>query len=280
MRTAVFAFAFLFAVAGLQAQDAQAPNGGAFRSAGPREDLSVLAGDVLKQTNQARIDIKDHNAQAALNHVEQGQMYLRRLQALAHGSTTIPVYQEFVSVSILGPVQAAQRAQAKSKNSEASVTNNNAGVQQVSGDYTSVTMNTTVAKNNLAAAKKALEAGQPGVADQALQDVQEGVQIQMVQADMPLTRTRENLILARSFARRNDWTETRNALVSALGALKNYESENGPHKQAAAQLYEQIQAATNSLPQNHANLLSEINKWWNEIADWSRYKLASAAPAS
>jgi hypothetical protein len=274
MRTAVFALGFLFAVAELHAQQA------AFPSAGPREDLSVRAGHMLKATNQARIAIRNGNIGAALRDVNEAQSYLRQVEAGAHGSTMIPVYQEFVSVSIIGPIQTEQQARKAGQSGTpppAAATNGNAAVHQVAGDYTSVVVNTTVAQNNLAAAKTALERGQMKNADSALQDVQEGVEIQSSQAEMPLTRARENLILARSFARRNNWTEARNALTAASHALRNYENENGPHTQAAAQLQREIEDSAHDLAQNHAGILAKINQWWNQTADWSGYKLKAAA---
>ena len=122
------------------------PGNSTDQSAGSKEDLSVMAGKMLDQTNNARMAIKDHDKASALSDVKSAQVDLRDLQSKANGTTTIPVYQEFVSVSILNPVKAEQ--QARRHNGQ-----NEAVVHQVAGDYTNVAVNTTVAQRNLAAAK-------------------------------------------------------------------------------------------------------------------------------
>ena len=91
-------------------------------------------------------------------------------------------------------------------------------VHQVPGDYTDVSVNTSVAQTNLSAAKTALEQANLKLADQALADVQEGVSIDEVEASMTLARARENLILARSAAERGKSDELRAALNAALDA--------------------------------------------------------------
>jgi hypothetical protein len=260
---------------------AQEPDGqtrrSAFRSAGSREDISVLAGDMLKATNEARLQIKEGNKSAALRDVMKAQSYLQQVEAHSHGSTMIPVYQEFVSVSILSPIQAVQQQKKATTVEKLPQSETNASVQEVSGNYTSVVVNTTVARDSLDAAKKALEANDLRTADSALQDVQEGVQITMTQADLPLVQVRENLILARKYARMGDWTGSQNALLSAVHALKEYEKEQTTHQQDAVQLERQISAYTHGLATNHAGILDKINHWWNETADWTQYQLKSAS---
>jgi hypothetical protein len=257
-KVTVLCVGFLFAAVQIQAQAKT------FQSAGSREDISTLAGKMLDYTNRARAAIKDSNQQLALQDVNKAESYLQQVEARAHGSTMIPVYQEFVSVSILSPVRAEQRAR-------------HSVVHQVAGDYTSVVVNTTVAKNNLAAAKTALEHQNLSTADAALSDVQEGVQIEATEADMPLVKARENLILARSNAREGKYGETQAALQAASKALGTYAQENGPHASAARDLQQQIDSADKDLQQNHADILTKINQWWNTTADWTPYKTAHQA---
>ncbi len=238
-------------------------------SAGSKEDLSVMAGKMLDQTNKARTEIKQHDKSAALREVEQAQAELRNIQRHANGATTIPVYQEFVSVSILKPVQAEQASRhANLKNV--------ATVHQVAGDYTDVTVNTTVAEKNLSAAHTALDEGNLKLADQALADVQEGVSIDEVEADMPLARARENLILARSAAEKGNYTEAHAALTAASKALSNYSSEGGRHSSDANSLKQQIDSYNQNLQQNHSDAVAKINQWWNTTSDWTSYKSKSS----
>ncbi len=229
-------------------------------SAGAREDISTWAGKMLDQTNQARTAIKNGASQQALTDVNKAESDLQQVESRAHGSTMIPVYQEFVSVSILRPVQAEQKAR------------KGAVVHEVSGDYTSVVVNTTVAKNSLAAARQALERNDLKQADSALADVQEGVEIRSSEADMPVVRARENLILARSAARNDKYGEAETALQAASKALARYEQENGPHATEAKALQQQISDYASKIQKDHSQAVSKINGWWNETADWSPYK--------
>lgn len=233
-------------------------------SAGSKEDLSILAGKMLDQTNNAREAIKDQNKAAALRDVEQARTELRDIQAKANGATTIPVYQEFVSVSILNPVQAEHAARRRA--------HNEATVHQVAGDYTDVAVNTTVAQKNLEAAKQALNEGNLKLADEALADVQEGVSIEEVEANMPLARARENLILARAAAEKGRYGEAHAALASASRALSSYINQNGQHVDQARSLKQQIDSYDQNLQQNHTNIVSEINQWWNTTSGWTPYE--------
>jgi hypothetical protein len=254
-RVTALCIGFLFAAVQIQAQS------NTFKSAGSREDISTLAGKMLDYTNRARTAIQEKDQKLALQDVNKAESYLQQVQARADGSTMIPVYQEFVSVAILAPVRAEQSAR-------------HSVVHQVAGDYTSVVVNTTVAKNNLAAAEKALQNYDLKTADAALSDVQEGVQIEASEADMPLVKARENLILARSNAREKKYGEAQAALQAASKALGRYAQENGPHASAAKDLKQQIDNTDKNLQQNHAGILPEMNRWWNTTADWTPYKNA------
>jgi hypothetical protein len=246
-------------------------------SAGTREDLSMLAGKMLNETNEARTAIKNGNLELATEHVNRAEADLENVEAQAKGSTMIPVYQEFVSVSILAPVQTEQnvrRSKAQSSSTAKVPVNggNNAVAHEVSGIYTSVVVNTTVAKNSLAAAKAALSRGDLHTADSALADVQEGVQIRSDKADMPLEQARENLVLARASARNGKYEKAQVALRTASQALSEYADEGGPHANEARALREEIDKYCRNLQQNHMDAVAKINRWWNTTAEWSPYR--------
>lgn len=243
------------------------------RSAGSKEDLSVMAGKMLDQTNKARAEIKQNDKSAALRDVEQAQTDLRDIQNHANGATTIPVYREFVSVSILNPVRAEQAARHSNLKSVATV-------HQVAGDYTDVAVNTTVAEKNLAAARTALNEGKLKLADQALADVQEGVSIEEVEANMPLARARENLILARAAAEKDNYSEVHAALASSSKALSNYSEAGGQHANEANSLKQQIDSYNQNVQQNHSDAVAKINQWWNTTTDWTSYKSGAHLSAS
>lgn len=253
----------LFCAAGIAAQGQSVKS--TEPSAGSKEDLSVLAGKMLDQTNNARKAIKDQNKTEALHDVEQAQTELRNIQARANGATTIPVYQEFVSVSILNPVQAEHEARRRA--------NHEAVVHQVAGDYTNVAVNTTVAQKSLEAAKQALNASNFKLADEALADVQEGVSIEEVEANMPLARARENLVLARAAAEKSHFGEAHAALASASRALSSYINQGGQHADQARSLKQQIDSYDQNLQRNHTNVVAKINQWWNTTSDWTPYEV-------
>ena len=253
-------------------------NGHNAGSAGIREDLSTLAGNMLKETNQARTAIKSGNLEVAQEHVTRAEADLQKVEARAKGSTMIPVYHEFVSVSILGPVQTEQAVRRTNAQSSSSKPNGQAKaekkpvVHEVTGIYTSVVVNTTVAKENLAAAKTALSRGDLLTADSALADVQEGVQIRSTKADMPLEEARQNLILARARARNRNYQESQAALRAASDALSRCAQGGGPHANEARAMEQEIYTYNQDLRQNHVDAIAKINKWWNTVADWSPYR--------
>jgi flagellin-specific chaperone FliS len=242
-------------------------------SAGTKEDVSVLAGKMLDDTNQARIAVKDKNKASALQHVEQAETELRELKSRALGATMVPVYQEFVSVTMLQPVIAEQHTRQANAHEPAVV-------HQVAGDYTDVAVSTTVAQRNLEAAKTALEKGNWSVADRALGDVQDGVTIESVEANMPLAKARENFILARAAAEKGNYTEAQAALKAASNALGVYIKAGRSHAAAAKSLKQQIDTYDNNLQQNHSGVVAKINDWWNTTSDWTPYKPSGQMSAS
>jgi hypothetical protein len=275
MRSTIFAAGIVFAALQLWAHH-NPVNGQNVSSAGIREDLSTLAGNMLNETNQARTAVKSGNLDLVQEHVNRAQADLQKVEALAKGSTLIPVYQEFVSVSILGPVQTEQaarhtNAQLSSK-PKGPLNVKNPVVHEVAGIYTSVVVSTTVAKDSLDAAAAALSRGDLLTADSALADVQEGVQIRSDKGDMPLEEARENLILARARARNGKYAESQAALKAASEALLMYAQEGEPHANQAREMAQEINAYNQNLQQNHVDAIAKINKWWNTVSDWSPYR--------
>jgi len=243
-----------------------APDTKAAPSAGVKEDISVLAGKMLDKTHQARTAVKDRNQSAALQDVEDAQNDLRQMQERSRGATMIPVYQEFVDISMLRPVISEHEKRDTGSAKEPEV------VHEVAGDYTDVTVSTVEAQRNLAAAKLALQQHNWSLADAALADVQQGVSIESVEADMPLAKARENLILARSAAEKGNYREVHAALRAASSALESYISAGRAHSVEAKSLKEQIDTYDKNVGQSHADIATEINNWWNTTSKWTPYK--------
>jgi hypothetical protein len=275
-------FSLVLAGFGLNAQNSSPNHKGNVRSdsAGSKEDLSRLAGQMLDDVNKAKIALKKGNYQLATQDVNRARSTLERIEAGAHGATLIPVYQEFVSVSILSPIRMEQntrkQSRASNKQPAAQVSTGNAVVHEVAGDYTRVMVSTVVAKNGLDAAKAALAMSDWKTAEDALSDVQEGVQIQSVKSDMPLSEARENLILARAAVRQGRYAEAKTALDTAAKSLSEYEAEGAPHASEAKSLQPQIEDLARNIEQQHAEAAAKINKWWNITSNWDPYKSAEA----
>ncbi len=253
------------------------------QSAGSKEDLSVMAGKMLDETNQARADIKKGDKAGALASVEHAQTELQQIQANAHGATMVPLYQEFTSVSVLQLVIANKNANQSKSNRQSTYNKASSrpeSVKQVAGDYTDVTISTQNAQVNLQAAKQALDKGNMKTADQALADVQDGVSVESVEANMPLARARENLILARSAAEKQHYAEVRTALASSAKALDSYADSGRPHSSDARSLERTINDYVNTLQQNHGDAVAKINQWWNATSNWTAYKPAGQMTAA
>lgn len=247
-------------------------------SAGSKEDLSRLAGQLIDDTNNARAALESGSHQAAIDEVNQAQQILNRIERRAPGVALVPVYQEFVSVSILTPVLAEQNArkalqkEQAASNETATKNNNPAVVHQVAGEYTRVMLDTVITKKALAAAVYDLGGANWKAADSALSDVQQAVEMESVKSDMPLSRARENLILARYAARQGNYLEARDSLDAASKSLSQYVADNGPHSDQAKKLEAQIGSFAGNIQQERSEAVSKINGWWNTTSDWSPYK--------
>jgi YfdX protein len=246
-------------------------------SAGSKEDLSRLAGQLVDETNNARAALKNGSDQAAIDEVNQAQRILNRIEARAPRMHLVPVYQEFVSVSILTPVVAEHNSR---KALQQKVANNNNGpavVHQVAGEYTRVMLDTNIAKKALATAEYDLGMADWNGADRALSEVQEAVGIESVKSDMPLSRARENLILARFAVRQKNYSEAKDSLEAASRALAAYVAEGGTHAEQAKDLEQPIRELANNIQQDNAQAVSTINDWWNTTSNWSAYRPAESA---
>ena len=246
-------------------------------SAGSKEDVSRLAGQLVDETNNARAALKSGSDQAAIDDVNQAQRILNRIEARAPGMPLVPVYQEFVSVSILTPVVDEHNARKALQQETANNNNGPTVVHQVAGEYTRVMLDTVVTKMALAAAEYDLGMTDWKGADKALSDVQEAVKIESVKSDMPLSRARENLILARFAARQGNYSEARDSLDAASRALAAYVAEGGTHAEQAKRLERPIRSLASDIQQDRADAVSKINGWWNTTSNWSAYKPAVSA---
>jgi hypothetical protein len=134
------------------------------------------------------------------------------------------------------------------------------------GPSTMVAVDVTLAKNHLEAAATALENQDLSRADAALVFVQNGIFVIPAQLNPVLVQAREHLSAARSHALDGDYDAATQPLKAAAQALSSY--QNGPQKDAARSVQRQISAYLENRPKNHANEVTRIDSWWDQVTGW------------
>lgn len=245
---------------------------------------------------------------AALNEADRIQRSGSSQNASASG--IVPIYTEFGEVALLGPIQQQQRRSGRSassssrskgyaarsatsgshtgeasrqssdsnsatKSGNSANPNQNAGVttvEDVTQGFTSVTLDVNMAKDHLQAAKTALDNGDPNKADSALAAVQDSVDLVSVAGDRPLLRARQNLALARTYAREGKYDQINAPLRAAAQALDNYQSMGSNHASDAAQLSQQIRSYAANVGSNSSDAVQKIEQWSEETHNWTSTK--------
>jgi hypothetical protein len=87
-------------------------------------------------------------------------------------------------------------------------------------------------------------------------------------ADLPLLKARRNLGIAADDLRKQQYDSVAVPLQAASSALSEYVNGKGPHAQDAAAMRSQIDAFAKNVGQHHADAVSQIDKWWNQVNDW------------
>ena len=104
--------------------------------------------------------------------------------------------------------------------------------------------------------------------DAAPRAVQNGVVVASIEAQLPLLRARESLMLARESAQIRDFAETHAALEGASQALSNYANHSSRHADEVRMLKSQIDRYDQSIGQNHKDAVQTIDHWWDQTASW------------
>ncbi|HLI85353.1 MAG TPA: hypothetical protein VKV17_15660 [Bryobacteraceae bacterium] len=153
--------------------------------------------------------------------------------------------------------------------------------QDVTQDFTSVSLDVNAARRDLEAANMALQEGNTDAADSNLKAVQDRVDMVYVAEDRPLVQARQNLILARDMASQGRYADMRAPLREAASALQTYQSEGTPHADEAAQLSQQITSylAQPSPSAANASAVQQVDNWWNKTQGWSSSPSVSQSPS-
>jgi hypothetical protein len=244
-------------------------------STNQRANLSILASNVLTDTDQARRAIASNDKDTALQKVNHALDVVNMIQSASGAEAqVVPIYTELQQVAIIGPIEAAKarkegqaggtrrsNTQSNPNTTESRQTETTPAVQEVKARYTSVSLDMGMAKDHLMAAKGALEKGSLEEADAALAAVQNGVVLTAVESDLPLLKARQNLILAKALAQQG--RDPSGPLKVAADALAEYAAiSSDPHASEASKLRNEIEA-------NLASATTDkIDSWWTQTASW------------
>jgi hypothetical protein len=239
--------------------------------------LSRQVGELLNSTNQARKAIADKNQQQATKDVDEALNGANSLMSQRGASDLVPLYTELVRTSVITPIMQQRRtatAQARGRQSGSAdrtapgKKNDDEVVREVVGDYTTVLLDVPATQIHLRAAQKALANHDLAAADRDLKAVQDSLVVTSLDADMPLLRARENLVLARDSAVAGNYRDAQDQLRAASRALSTYVSANSSHKQDAQRLQSEISNYAQSIEGNHSDASSKIESWWEQTTNW------------
>jgi|GEM_PF-6980236 len=281
----------------------------------PETERSRLAVQMLEQTDLAREAIQKGAAPAARDHLKRAIGLAEKLQSNAQvqaDGNLVPVYNQLQQASVVAPVlhwqagqpdAAAAGAPDPAEGAGAGVPvpsgareNKGAAARQWSssslgerirsggetirptGPATMVAVDVTLAKNHLEAAATELENRDLSRADAALVFVQDGIFVIPARLNAALAEAREHLSAARSHALDGDYDAATQPLKAAAQALASY--QNGPQGDAARRVQRQIFAYLESRPKNHANEVTRIDSWWDQVTGWMLLPARSGGDAA
>ena len=143
-------------------------------------------------------------------------------------------------------------------------------VKWVEGGFSYIGLDIDAAREHLQAAQQALKSNNPGNADLELARAEGSIVTGEIESNMPLVRARENLSLAQDDVKQGDYNQAKAELDATGKALKNYASNSqAPHAKEVRDLSRQINSTANSITQNHTDTKQKLEKWWNQLADWT-----------
>jgi hypothetical protein len=234
-----------------------------------KASVASQAANMLVKTDQARKAIAGNNKAEALRDVDQAMAFADQVPRTA-GGQMVPIYQELEEVAVVSPGAVAQtsRAQGYADRPEGAP-QLEPSVRDVTGQYTSISVDMAGAKAHLAAAKAALQKDNFQQADSALAAVQNGVMLTSIESDLPLVRARQNLVLAKTMAQQGRAADAAPSLKAAADALQEYENTPGvQHASEAEQLRQEINSNLTSITGNSPDAVSKINGWSNQLSAW------------
>ena len=234
-----------------------APQAGADRS----REMSNVAANLLAQVTVARQAIAHQDLAAAQSAVRQASSFGDQIRAMAPSADPliVPISTQSDTVSTIVP---AHKHSGRLKK--------NAEVSDVSGSYSATTLNLTLARQELQDARGALDAGRMSDADRDLASVESAAKTETYSGELPLMEVRQNLTIARTRVEAGDYKNSILPLKSAARALDRFvrQDPRPRHADRAETMRIEMDAYAEGIRKDHADALSRINGWLDQVRDW------------
>ena len=233
----------------------------------PLPNASALAGAILENAAIARRAIGDRNLDLARKSVASARSAARKLieaDTTSARPLLVPFTVEVETTTTYEPVET------KRKNGvERTRTTGKTRVRGAERVAERASLDVTLASDRLDKAHEALERGDMAAADTQLSDIETAVVRQSARADVPMLKTRENLMLARSRILENQYKEAAAPLREAARSLAAYLA--GPSPANADQVdivRRRIAELARNIHRRPAHAVDDINIWIDQVRAW------------
>lgn len=246
--------------------------------------VSVAAGEVLGQVQQARSDIQYNNGRNALKHLEKGLLLLKIIDGvlpeysvstqIKSGDITyrdeeklkqfiVPLYGELDQMlGLTHSVRTAKREALRKQSSEPA--------QEPELPFTSSFLDVRDARHLLDQAAAAVKRGDTQGADKYLASLQEHVTFQYDVVDVPLATARRSLLEAARMVAADSYPRAKQELLRAAASLEIYRTQvgQGTDKDLDSVLAD-VRKLTGTLEEKKQGTLETIRNLWERVANLS-----------
>ena len=222
-------------------------------------DSMSKASSILEHSRLARQAIAAHLGSKALSQVDQALSLASDIlnkASLEARPVLIPISSDVEREITYSPAKPGKKAEPGGKSS----------VRRVREQYSQVSLDVTLAANQLQKAKELLEKQNLSEADTELADIETGLVIRKGSADVPLLKARENLMLARARILEGKWKDAQMPLHAASQSLQDYFAESpGPQAAKAREMWPKMDKMASRLKSKPQQALAWINQWLKDV---------------
>ena len=182
--------------------------------------------------------------------------------------TIIPIFDELDKVSLIAPLRQAKAE----KDKQTGETGKPAPVEVTCDvvENVRVSLDLGVAKAGLSVAKEKLAKDDTDSAERALAMVMASLSYSLIEAELPLDRARENLMLAKAAIEDKDTAEAKAVLAEVGRELDAYaKGANEADRAAIATLRKEMSELSTKLKGDESDkgLVATIEGWWDRIGE-------------